>query len=245
MYYGFIILGLMVICLVVYFIFERKLKMPTVVTSILINQYNKKLKHVARFLKKNQIAFEEEKYKSGIQKENISKENLIENIKTIKKIKENAEIFEKILKATARADVDELLSQLNEKCQLFEFKEEFVAKDKNNDILEMFNIEKGRLGFEYQKYFGSQDFFFVENKCVLLDNFSAFIIDQKNIFDCNYLTYNLKINKKSLKNDKKSENNEPIYEILFKSEGFEFARQVKVIQPHLQKFLNKKIKNEE
>ena len=245
MYYGFIILGLMVICLVVYFIFERKFKMPTVVTSILISQYNKKLKYVASFLKKKQIAFEEEKYKSGIQKENISKENLIENIKTVKKIKENAEIFEKILKATARADVDELLSQLNEKCQLFEFKEEFDAKDKNNDILEMFNIEKGRLGFEYQKYFGSQDFFFVENKCVLLDNFFAFIIDQKNIFDCNYLTYNLKINKKSLKNDKKSKNNEPIYEILFKSEGFEFVRQVKVIQPHLQKFLNKKIKNEE
>lgn len=111
--------------------------------------------------------------------------------------------------------------------------------------MELFNIEKGKLGFEYQKYFGSQDFFFVENKCVLLDNFSAFIIDPKNIFDCNYLTYNLKINKKSLKNDKKPENNEPIYEILFKSEGFEFVRQVKVIQPHLQKFLNKKIKNEE
>ena len=248
MWYGIIIFGLMVICLILYFVFEKKLKTPTVVSELLIKNYNTRLSKLSKKLKKLNIEFSFDQYKSFVKPKVLTEENLKHNITVVEKIKINYEVLNQIKQTKNVEQLKNELKKLKKDCEIYEFKDELKFNNKNNKYLEIFNVKKEKLNFENQKFFGSQTGFIINEKYIFLGNFSAYVIDQKNIF-CSYFSdFIIKIIKNSKKIDKNIENyykNGLIYSFFIKLKNDEFEAKAVVNQKDLKKLLDAKIKNSE
>ena len=248
MWYGIIIFGLMVICLILYFVFEKKLKTPTVVSELLIKNYNTKLLKLSKKLKKLNIEFSFDQYKSFVKPKVLTEENLKHNITVVEKIKINYEVLNQIKQTKNVEQLKNELKKLKKDCEIYEFKEELKFNNKNNKYLEIFNVKKEKLNFENQKFFGSQTGFIINEKYIFLGNSLAYVIDQKNIF-CSYFSdFIIKIIKNSKKIDKNIENyykNGLIYSFFIKLKNDEFEAKAVVNQKDLKKLLDAKIKNSE
>lgn len=248
MWYGIIIFGLMVICLILYFVFEKKLKTPTVVSELLIKNYNTKLSKLSKKLKKLNIEFSFDQYKSFVKPKVLTEENLKHNITVVEKIKTNYEVLNQIKQTKNVEQLKNELKKLKKDCEIYEFKDELKFNNKNNKYLEIFNVKKEKLNFENQKFFGSQTGFIINEKYIFLGNSLAYVIDQKNIF-CSYFSdFIIKIIKNSEKIDKNNENyykNGLIYSFFIKLKNDEFEAKAIVNQKSLKKLLDAKIKNSE
>lgn len=248
MWYGIIIFGLMVICLILYFVFEKKLKTPTVVSEWLIKNYNTKLSKLSKKLKKLNIEFSFDQYKSFVKPKVLTEENLKHNITVVEKIKINYEVLNQIKQTKNVEQLKNELKKLKKDCEIYEFKDELKFNNKNNKYLEIFNVKKEKLNFENQKFFGSQTGFIINEKYIFLGNSLAYVIDQKNIF-CSYFSdFIIEIIKNSKKIDKNNENyykEELIYSFFIKLKNDEFESKAVVNQKSLKKLLDAKIKNSE
>ena len=226
----------MAVCLIIYFVWVKKIKTPTVVTEILLVKYNKKLKKIKQITAKNNIVFEVEKYFSKIANQELNFDNIEENIKTIKKIKNNYEVFKDLKNIKNKNEYSQKLKNLEKNCLLYEFKDEIKLLDDNNKYFEIFCFNKSKLNFELQRYFGSQDFFVFENKYFLLNSNKIYLIDGNNIFNSDVDQYNINIKKCA-----KTIDNKLVYKIIIKINNILIEKEVVVPQKKLQKLLNKNI----
>ena len=236
MYYSIIIFVLMIVCLVIYFVFNQKIKMPTRLTEFVIDKYNKKLKKIAAISKKNEINFDEKIYQSKIESEKLTLDNLEKNIKTLKKIKKNTDLIKNALALTNKDEFEKALGELAAGCELFEFKDELKTSEEDNKLFEVFDFKKSKLDFEMQKYFGSQDFFVHDEKYFFFDKNKAYVIDTKNVFKSDVLQYNLEISESKEKTEEKV----PIFEL--KILELNLSKKIQVPQKNIQNYLRKKIK---
>lgn len=236
MYFGLIILSLMVVCLAVYFIYNKKLKFPTRLTEILIYSYNKKIKKVLAFCKKNQLPFNATQYSSSLENATLTFENIELNIKMLKKIEENKILLEKMLNSKTKEEFFNYENKLNKNCKFYQFKDEINIKNQDEKILYIFGVEKTKLDFEMQKYFGSQYFFKYNQKYFILNNSLAYVVDEKNIFDSKVVPYNLIIKECETKN----EENKDVFELIIE----EIQLDIKVLAPQkeVKKYLKSIIK---
>ncbi len=236
MYFGLIVMSLMVVCLAVYFIYNKKLKFPTRLTEFLITGYNKKIKKVHAFCKKNQLNFNSAQYLSFLEDGMLNFENLEANIKTIKKIEENKNILEKMINSKTKEEFFDCANKLNKNCKFYQFKDEINIKNQDGKILYIFGVEKTKLDFEMQKYFGSQYFFKYNQKYFILNNSLAYVVDEKNIFDSKVVPYNLIIKECETKN----EENKDVFELIIE----EIQLDIKVLAPQkeVKKYLKSIIK---
>ena len=226
----------MIVCLIIYFVFSKKIKMPTRLTEFVIDKYNKKLKKFAAISKKNEINFDEKIYQSKIESEKLTLDNLEKNIKTLKKIKKNTDLIKNALALTNKDEFEEALSELAAGCELFEFKDELKISEEDNKLFEVFNFKKSKLDFEMQKYFGSQDFFVYDEKYFFFDKNKAYLIDIKDVFKSDVLQYNLEI----AESKEKTEEKVPIFEL--KIAELNLSKKIQVPQKNMQNYLRKKIK---
>ena len=236
MYYSIIIFVLMIVCLIIYFVFSKKIKMPTRLTEFVVDKYNKKLKKLAAISKKNEINFDEKVYQSKIEPEKLTLNNLEKNIETLKKIKKNTDLIKNALTLTKKNEFEKALSELATDCTLFEFKDEFKLSEEDNKLLEVFDFKKSKLDFEMQKYFGSQDFFMYDEKYFFFDKNKAYVIDIKDVFKSDVLQYNLEI----AESKEKTEEKVPIFEL--KIAELNLSKKIQVPQKNMQNYLRKKIK---
>ena len=226
----------MIVCLIIYFVFSKKIKMPTRLTEFVVDKYNKKLKKLAAISKKNEINFDEKAYQSKIEPEKLTLENLEKNIETLKKIKKNTDLIKNALALTKKNEFEKALSELATDCTLFEFKDEFKLSEEDNKLLEVFDFKISKLDFEMQKYFGSQDFFVNDEKYFFFDKNKAYLIDIKDVFKSDVLQYNLEI----AESKEKTEEKVPIFEL--KIAELNLSKKIQVPQKNMQNYLRKKIK---
>ena len=238
MFFGLIIMALMVICLVVYFICNKKLKFPTRLTELLINGYNKKIKKLKAFCKKNKLNFDEKKYFCFLKNAELNFDNLDFNIKMLKKIEENINLLKKMINSKTKEELFDHVNKLHENCLFYQFKDELKTTNEEHKILYIFGVEKTKLNFEMQKFFGSQYFFKYNKNFFILNNFQAYIIDEKNIFDSKVVRYNLII--------KECEFNNKEYKDVFELIIEEIQLHIKVIAPQkdVKKYLKSRIKSQ-
>ena len=226
----------MIVCLIIYFVFSKKIKMPTRLTEFVVDKYNKKLKKLAAISKKNEINFDEKAYQSKIEPEKLTLENLEKNIETLKKIKKNTDLIKNALALTKKNEFEKALRELATDCTLFEFKDEFKLSEEDNKLLEVFDFKKSKLDFEMQKYFGSQDFFVYDEKYFFFNKNKAYFIDIKDVFKSDVLQYNLEI----AESKEKTEEKVPIFEL--KIAELNLSKKIQVPQKNMQNYLRKKIK---
>lgn len=226
----------MVVCLIIYFVFSKKIKMPTRLTEFVVDKYNKKLKKIAEISKKNEINFDEKIYQSKIEPEKLTLDNIEKNIKTLKKIKKNTDLIKNALALTNKDEFEKALGELAAGCELFEFKDELKMSEEDNKLFEVFDFKKSKLDFEMQKYFGSQDFFVHDEKYFFFDKNKAYVIDTKNVFKSDVLQYNLEISESKEKTEEKV----PIFEL--KISELNLSKKIQVPQKNMQNYLRKKIK---
>ena len=127
-------------------------------------------------------------------------------------------------------------NKLNKNCKFYQFKDEINIKNQDEKILYIFGVEKTKLDFEMQKYFGSQYFFKYNKKYFILHNSRAYIIGEQNIFDSMVIPYNLII--KECKTENKENKN--VFELMIE----ELQLNIKVIAPQkdVKKYLKSRIK---
>ena len=225
----------MVTALVIYFILSKKYRTPTITTEVLVNRYNSKLNKLERFLKKNGIDFSVEDFKSKIEKQELSIENLKENIKSIAKIEKNTEIIEDIYISNSVAEAKEKLSRMEKGCCLCEFQAELEWDKEVYDVFQMMGFNTTKLDFEQQRYFGSQTFCKIEDKLIFVHNSLALVINPKNIFEANFSEFNLITEKIA----KKGEKTDPKYSIIVKAKGIDYSTELIVPQKQGRKLLDK------
>ncbi len=232
-----IIAVLMIVCLVIYFIYSRKLKTPTVTTEVLIKKYNGKVNKLSRFLRKNKIDYDLTPFASKIVKADLTWTRLQSNITAIKTIEFNNELIEELFLANTKQELMDKIKQLKGGLEICEFAAELDPNKKASQILEILGYEKSKLDFEMQRYFGSQTFYKKENKLYFLCNSSALVVSPKNVFECEILDFEIKINKKTEKSVKKEEKTTPIYEINLVLGGKENKQDLLVPQKEIEKIL--------
>ena len=238
MWYSLLIGIVLAIALMAYFILSRKLKTPTVTTEILIEKYNKRLKKLDAFFKKNKIDLSTAEYESKIEKAETNLEKVQSNLQVISNIEKNNELIEEIFIAKNKQEVEEKVKLFQKNCVLYEFAGELQPNIDVQNLFDMIGYAKTKLDFEKQRYFGSQTFHKIEENLVFVTNSSALIIDEKNVFASNLEKFELNIEK----NAKKSENNAQIYDIFLKFGQKEVNVRLSVPQKENQKLLNKMMK---
>ena len=240
-WYSLIIGVVLAVALFAYFILSRKLKTPTVTTEILVEKYNKRLNKLALFMKKNKIMLTVDEYRSKIERSEIDLDKVKHNLASISNIEKNNELIEEVFLAKNKQEVEEKMQLFQKNCTLFEFAGELEPDQQVVDLFEMIGYSKTKLDFEKQRYFGSQNFYNIQNKLIFVTNSSALIVDEKNVFKSNLIKFELKIKK----NAKKTEKNHPIYDICFKFGENETSVKLSVPQKENQSLLNKLIKRQE
>lgn len=194
MWYSIVISVLLVVCLVIYFVFSRKLKMPTVATEIMTSKYNKRLGKLERFCKSNKLQFDKTKYLGQTVESELTNENLITNVQTIQSIAFNFEEIEDVFISSKKEEAQNKIDSLKQIAPLKIFADELKCDEAIVDLFDTFNAERTKLNFEFQKYLGSQNyikngeqrlFFLLENKLL--------IVDERNIFESKIVDYNLEV----------------------------------------------------
>ena len=239
MVFSLIILLLMIVFLILYFILNKKIKMPTRVTELLINNYNKKVKKILKFTKKNEIDFDASKYYSKLIDAQLTFNNLKININKLKNIEKNNKLINEMLNSKTKKEFLSFAKELSEDCEFYQFKDELKIKNEEEKILYIFGLKKTKLDFEMQKYFGSQYFFFHDDKYFFLYNLMAYIIDEKNIFESKIIPYKLIIKEDNDKNKEKSD----VFELIIQELNIDIK--IQVPQNDVKKYLKKTIKQNE
>ncbi len=193
MVFSIIIAVLLVAALVLYFVMSRKLKTPTVVTELLTTKYNKRLDKLSLFLKKNQIQKDVAGFKSTVEKVDISWEAVQQNLQAIANIENNAKLTEEILVATKKQEVEEKLKNFVAPCKICEFAGELQQKNNRAQIFDVLGLNKSKLDFEQQRYFGSQFFYKVGDEFVFFHEGQALIVDPTNIFASRIVVYDVSV----------------------------------------------------
>ena len=235
MYFSIVISVLLVVSLVIYFVMSRKLRTPTVTTEVLVKKYNSRLSKLDRFLRRNKIEFNLQPYLSSVQKQQLTWENIVLNLKAIKAIEKNNELIEEIFIASSKDEAREKLKTFNSNCTLFEFAGELEADEKLTQVFEIIGYEKTKLDFEMQRYFGSQAFYKLDDSLIFVKNDKALQVNPKNVFDSQIEAFSLKTQLKT----KKTKENPPIYTILMKIGEREKQIDLSVPQENVEKILKK------
>lgn len=193
MAYSIILAVLIVTALILYFVLNRKLKTPTIVTELLLTKYNKKVDKLNLFFKKNQIDIDVLKFKSSVEKKDISWQAIKHNLLIIEKIKANALLIDNILSLTKKQEVLEQAKFLHAPCNLYEFAEELNVEKKTAQLFEVLGIRKTKLDFEQQRYFGSQFFYDIDGMFVYNFDNEVLLVDNTNIFNCKVVDFKVNI----------------------------------------------------
>lgn len=225
----------MVVALVVYFVLSRKFRTPTITTEILVTKYNSKLKKLERFFNKNKIELTTAGFESQIEKSELNLENLEKNVKTIHIIEQNSEVIEEIYLSNTADEVKEKFSKLKKPGKLCEFQDELKWNEDVNNVFQMLGYNSTKLDFEQQRYFGSQNFYKIEDKLVFVSNFSALILNSKNVFDAEFSEFQIITEKLT----KKTEKSGPKYKIILQAKGLSLSPELIVTQKEGQKVLEK------
>lgn len=196
MIFSIVILVLLVVCLIIYFVYSSKLKTPTVITELLITKYNKQIEKLKRFLEKNQIKFDCEKFYSDTSKKEVSWEGIRHNIETIKSIENNVNIVKSVFEAKTKAQAEELLQKMLAPCELYEFAGECEQNAEYVKLMEVLGFSKSKLDFEQQRYFGSQFFYIVKDMLVCFYGNEVLLINPKDVFASKICDCKVKIQKK-------------------------------------------------
>lgn len=205
MWLSIVIAVLLAVCLVLYFVFSRKLKMPTVATEIMTTKYNKKIGKLERFCKVNKLQLEKERLCSKVVDDELNIENLIANVQTIQSIAQNFETIEDVYMSADKKEAQERINALKSVAPIKIFANELEIDREIHDVFETFNIEFSKLDFEFQKYFGSQQCVCLgERRLIFLPDNQLVVVNSKNIFECENGEYDLAVEKHS-KNDKSGE----------------------------------------
>lgn len=194
MWYSIVISVLLVICLVLYFVFSRKLKMPTVATEIMTSKYNKKLNKLERFCKSNKLQFDKAKYLGKTVESELTNENLISNIQTIQNIAFNFEEIEDVFISSKKEEAQNKINSLKQIAPLKIFAGELKWDKTVVGLFDTFNADQTKLNFEFQKYLGSQNFIKNgEQKLFFLSEDKLLIVDERNIFESKIVDCNLEV----------------------------------------------------
>lgn len=194
MWFSIVISVLLVICLVLYFVFSRKLKMPTVATEIMTSKYNKKLNKLERFCKSNKLQFDKTKYLGLTVGSELTDENLIGNIQTIQNIAFNFEEIEDVFISSKKEEAQNKINGLKQIAPLKIFAGELKCDDTIVGLFDTFNAEQTKLNFEFQKYLGSQNFIKNgEQRLFFLSENKLLIVDERNIFESKVVGYNIEV----------------------------------------------------
>lgn len=238
MWFSITISVLLVLCLVLYFVFSRKLKVPTIATEIMTTKYNKKIKKLERFCKSNRLTFDKTKYISTLTNGDLTEENLILNVKTIQNIASNFEDIEGIYFSNSKIEAQTKIDNLKQIAPLKIFADELTGDKKVFDVFETFNIGKTKLDFEFQKYFGSQLCVNLgDKKAIILSDDKLVVVDDKNIFDCKYGEYKIEISNEDSKN---LQSKSKIFKLKLIFENTELvSKDVLVDNKNVEKYLSK------
>ena len=204
MWFSIVISVLLVICLVLYFVFSRKLKIPTVATEIMTSKYNKKLNKLERFCKSNKLQFDKTKYLGQTVESELNDENLIGNIQTIQSIAFNFEEIEDVFISSKKEEAQNKINSLKQIAPLKIFAGELKYDETIAGLFDTFNAEQTKLNFEFQKYLGSQNFIKNdEQRLFFLSENKLLIVDERNIFESKVVDYNLEV--KQVENSENSD----------------------------------------
>ncbi len=204
MWFSIVISVLLVICLVLYFVFSRKLKMPTVATEIMTSKYNKKLNKLERFCKSNKLQFDKTKYLGQTVESELTDENLIGNIQTIQNIAFNFEEIEDVFISSKKEEAQNKINSLKQIAPLKIFAGELKCDEAIVGLFDTFNAEQTKLNFEFQKYLGSQNFIKNgEQRLFFLSENKLLIVDERNIFESKVVDCNLEV--KQVENSENSD----------------------------------------
>lgn len=239
MWYSILIAGLLVVCLVIYFILSKKLKMPTVATEIMTTKYNKKIARLERFCKANSLKFDSEKYLTKIADSELTGEKLIENIETIKNIASNFEEIEDIYVSSKKEEAQDKISRLKILAPLKIFAGELDGNNEISDIFETFNVGFTKLNFEFQKYLGSQQFVATgQQKMLFLNENQVVVVNENNIFETKLCECKIEILCETSKNSQDSSGGGDIFTLKVKVGMTElFCKNVFVDSSKIKKYL--------
>lgn len=245
MWYSITISVLLIVCLILYFVFSKKLKMPTVATEIMISKYNKKICKLEKFCKLNKLDFDKTKVSSSLIEDKLNVENLLSNTETIKAIASNYEDIEDIYVSSEKMEAQEKINKLKNIAPIKIFADELKCDPGVRDVFETFNVSFTKLDFEVQKYFGSQNCVNIGNeKLIFLENEQIVVVNDKNIFECKSGNGKIEILKKVKSGGLPSEENIFVLKIFFNGAEL-FTKEVLVESKNVENFLlnNKYFKN--
>lgn len=241
MWYSITISVLLVLCLVLYFVFSKKLKMPTVATEIMTTKYNNKLTKLERFCKINKLKFDKQKYLSSTIDSNLTCEKLIKNVEVIANIFSNYESIEDIFASSSKNEAQTKINRLFSIAPLKIFADELKTEKNIYDMFATFNINFSKLNFEFQKYFGSQQYVDLgTQKVTFLDDERMIAVDETNIFETKTGNYRLEVSNKNNESNEKSSDSMEIYCLKLYFNGSElFNKQVFVDNKKVKQFIEK------
>lgn len=194
MWYSIVISVLLVFCLILYFVLSKKLRMPTVATEVMITKYNKRIGKLERFCKVNKLQLEKERLCSKVVDDELNVENLLANVQAIQSIAQNFEGIEDVYVSADKNEAQKRIAALKSIAPLKIFASELESDKEIRGIFETFNIDFSKLNFEFQKYFGSQQYVNLgDQKCCFLNNDIMVLVDEKNIFEAKAGEFKLEI----------------------------------------------------
>lgn len=236
MWYSIVISVLLVLCLVLYFVFSRKLKMPTVATEIMTTKYNKKLAKLERFCKVNKLNFDKERLMSKTESGELTKQSLLDNITVIQNIASNFEDIEEIYISESKTEAQSKIDALKTLAPIKIFASELNVDKSISDLFETFNVGTTKLNFEFQQYFGSQNCIDIgTNQLIFISENELVALDSKNIFECKAGSGRIEIIK-----NKKQENEGEHFELkVYLNENLLFSKEVLVDSDNVKKYLTK------
>lgn len=240
MWYSIVISVLLVLCLVLYFILSRKLKMPTVATEIMTTKYNKKIFKLERFCKINKLDIDKEKLISKTEQCELTKKSLLDNVITIQNIAKNFEDIEEIYISKNKDEAQNKINNLKTLAPLKIFADELKIDKSIYDIFETFNVGLTKLNFEFQQYLGSQNCVNIGVKqLIFVSSNEIVVVDGNNIFECNSGTYSIEIFKSEAK-DKLTDNAHDYFTLKLYFNGCElFSKEIMADSDNVKNYLTK------
>lgn len=241
MWYSIVISVLLVLCLILYFVLSRKLRMPTVATEIMITKYNKRINKLDRFCKVNKLQLEKERLCSKVVDDELNVENLLANVQTIQTIAQNFEGIEDVYVSTGKNEAHEKIAALKSVAPLKIFANELEIDRDICGLFDTFNVDFSKLNFEFQKYFGSQQYVDLGyQKCCFLNSDTMILVDEKNIFEVKTGKFKLEITNDKEESNENVGKSSDVYKLKLCFNNTEiFAKKVMVDNEKVRKYLQK------